>query len=96
MLCELIENNRKVPFWKIPGTFGKIPVKNWRVTCEGLNFVQHDGPLGPTCQQWPSCNHRWSRGACLDLGTGLRFVSQMEWRNPPNFSGPFWTISGPF
>ena len=25
--CELIENNRKVPFWKIPGTFGTIPVK---------------------------------------------------------------------
>ena len=68
--CELIENNRKVPFGKIPGTFGKIPVKNWRVTCEGLNFVQYDGPLGPTCQQWPSCNHRWSKGACLDLGTG--------------------------
>ena len=27
MLCELIENNRKVPFRKIPGTFGTIPVK---------------------------------------------------------------------
>ena len=25
--CELIEYNRKVPFWKIPGTFGTIPVK---------------------------------------------------------------------
>ena len=25
--CELIENNRKVPFWKIPGTFWTIPVK---------------------------------------------------------------------
>ena len=25
--CELTENNRKVPFRKIPGTFGKIPVK---------------------------------------------------------------------
>ena len=25
--CELIENNRKVPLRKIPGTFGAIPVK---------------------------------------------------------------------
>ena len=25
--CELINYNRKVPFWKIPGTFGTIPVK---------------------------------------------------------------------
>ena len=25
--CELIEYNRKVPLWKIPGTFGTIPVK---------------------------------------------------------------------
>ena len=25
--CELIEYNRKVLFWKIPGTFGTIPVK---------------------------------------------------------------------
>ena len=24
---ELIKYNRKVPFWKIPGTFGTIPVK---------------------------------------------------------------------
>ena len=26
-VCELIENNRKVPFWKIPGTFWTILVK---------------------------------------------------------------------
>ena len=25
--CELIENNRKVPFWKISGTLGMIPVE---------------------------------------------------------------------
>ena len=25
--CELIENDRKVPFRKIPGTFGTIPVE---------------------------------------------------------------------
>ena len=67
--CELIENNRKVPLRKIPGTFGD-PCGNWRVTCEGLNFERYGAPLGPKCQQWPSCNHRWSRGACLDLGTG--------------------------
>ena len=42
--CELIENNRKVPFWKIPGTFWTIPVKTG-VTCEGLNFVQYGGPV---------------------------------------------------
>ena len=86
--CELIEN-RKVPFWKIPGSFWDDPCENWRVTCEGLNFVQYGALLGPECQQWLPCNHRWSRGTCLDLGTGtcksLRLVSQMEWRNPPNF-----------
>ena len=27
MLCELIENNRKVPLWEISGTFGAIPVE---------------------------------------------------------------------
>ena len=27
VFCELTKNNRKVPFWKIPGTFGAIPVK---------------------------------------------------------------------
>ena len=25
--CELIKDKRKVPLWKIPGTFGTIPVK---------------------------------------------------------------------
>ena len=53
--CELIENNRKVPFWKIPGTLWTIPVKTGE--------LQYGGPLGPKCQQWTSC-------ACLDLGTG--------------------------
>ena len=33
------------------------PCENWRATCEGLNFVQYGGPLGPKCQQWPPCNH---------------------------------------
>ena len=68
--CEFIENNRKVPFWKIPGTFWDDSCENLRVTCEGINFVQYGGPLGPKCQQWPSCNHQWSRGAYLHLGTG--------------------------
>ena len=34
--CELIKNKRKVPLWKIPGTFGMIPVKTsnlLQVTC---------------------------------------------------------------
>ena len=44
--------------------FWDDPCENWRVTCEGLNFVKYGGQLGP-----PSCNHQWSRGACLDLGT---------------------------
>ena len=37
--CELIKNNRKVPFWKIPGTFRMSPVKNWRVPYEGQSSV---------------------------------------------------------
>ena len=37
---------------------------------EGLSFVKYGAQLGPKCQQWPSCNHQWLRGACLDLGTG--------------------------
>ena len=68
--CELIKHNRKVPFWKIPGTFGTIPVKNWRVTCKGLGFGKNGALLDPRCQQWSSCNHQWSKGACLDPGTG--------------------------
>ena len=46
------------------------PCGNWRVTCEGLDYVQYGGPLGPKCQRLQSCNHQWSRGACLGLGTG--------------------------
>ena len=38
---ELIENNRKVSFWKVSGTFGDDPCENWRVTCEGLSFVKY-------------------------------------------------------
>ena len=49
--CELIENNRKVPLWKIPGTFWTIPVETG-VTYEGLNSVQYGDLLGPKCQQW--------------------------------------------
>ena len=60
--------------------FWDDPCENWRVTCEGLNFVQYGGPLGPKCQQWPSCNHQWSRGTCLDLGT---VPSRSGGSNPP-------------
>ena len=28
--------------------------ENWRVTCEGLKFVQYGGPLSLKCQQWQS------------------------------------------
>ena len=67
--CELIENNRKVPL-EDSLNFLDNPCENWRVTCEGLNFVQYVGLMGPKCQQWPSCNHQWSMGTYLDLGTG--------------------------
>ena len=69
-VSELIKQNRKGSIWKIPETFGMIPVKNWRVTCKGLSFGKYGAPLGPRCQQWSSCNHQWSKGACLELGTG--------------------------
>ena len=50
--------------------FWDDPCENWGVTYEGLSFVKYSAPLGPKCQQWPSCNHQWSRSACLDVGTG--------------------------
>ena len=46
------------------------PSGNWIVTCEGLDYVQYGGLSGPKCQRLQSCNHQWSRGACLGLGTG--------------------------
>ena len=46
------------------------PCESWRVTCEGLHYVEYVGPLGAKCQRLQSCNHQWSRGACLGLGTG--------------------------
>ena len=55
---------------------------------------EYGAQRGPRCQQWPSCNRQWSKGACLELGIGtqkdLKFVSKREWRSPPNF---FCTIS---
>ena len=48
--CELIENNRKVPLRKISGTFLDNPCGNWRVTYEGLHYVQYGGSLGPKYQ----------------------------------------------
>ena len=38
--------------------------------CDQPNFVQYGGPLGPKGQRLQSCNHQWSRGAYLSLGTG--------------------------
>ena len=67
--CELIKQNRKGYIWNIPGTFGMIPMKNWRVKYKRLSFGKYGAMLGPRCQQWSSCNHQWSKGAYLDLGT---------------------------
>ena len=43
--CELIKHNRKVPFWKIPGTFGTIPVKTGNLLRS--EFCEIWCPAGP-------------------------------------------------
>ena len=37
---------------------------------EGLHCMQYGELLCPKCPRLQSCNHQWSRGACLGLGTG--------------------------
>ena len=67
-LCELIKYHRRFYLRRFQEVW-QDPCESWRVTCYGQSFEICGAPLGPKYQEWPSCNHQWSKGAWLDLDT---------------------------